>query len=62
LRAARGFDREWTRAVARLEGRGLSLSEALSTILLDPSLSQHERGAAGKLLVISDEKAAVRGL
>lgn len=58
------YSRVWAlaRTVSKLEGRGHSLTEALRAVLLDPAHGYSERAAAGKLLAIARDEAAVPAL
>lgn len=58
----RGHQRTLAVSIARLERNGLSLTEALRAILLDPARFHQDRAASGKLLAIAGDDEAVQAL
>lgn len=62
LRRMRGRQRTLAVCIARLERNGLSLTEALRAILLDPARFHQDRAASGKLLAIAGDDEAVQAL
>ena len=62
MRRMRGYDRSLALSVKNAERRGLGLTEALRTVMLDPANSQFHRASAGKLLSISGDPDAVHAL
>jgi HEAT repeats len=58
----RGYDRIYAVKVAKLERRGLPLTEALQVVMLDPAGSQFGRAAIVRLLSISGDDQAVQVL
>ncbi len=58
----RGASSVLPHSIAALERRGLSLSQALKALLLDPNQGHYDRGTAGRLLLLAHEPTPVPAL